>query len=361
MTTQPRIIRESFGQLPDGRRVERIVLRGEAGFEAHLITFGAAIQRLIVPDAQGQCDDVTLGCDDLVGLLGERRFFGATIGRYANRIGHARFSLDGEEVRLTPNNGPNALHGGAEGFDRKLWDIVELAERPVPQLTLAYASPDGEENYPGRLDVRLSYAVTGPAELSLRIEARTDRPTIVNLTNHSFFNLDGAASGRDILDHQLMIAAERFVAIDDAAIPLPETPREVAGTPFDFRTATVIGARIRDNDPQLRNGKGYDHTFCLGAVRELRPAARLVAPRSGRVLDLLTDQPGLQFYSGNYLDGRFAGKGGRLYRQSDALCLEPQLWPDSPNRPDFPTAWLSPGGVYRHHTVYRFGRAQAAP
>jgi aldose 1-epimerase len=200
----------------------------------------------------------------------------------------------------------------------------------------------------------VTYRLTGPSELSISFEARADRPTIVNLTNHSFFNLEGAASGADILDHRLTVFADRFLAIDPEAIPLPGPPTAVAGTPFDFRNPSTIDARIRRDEQQLRNGRGYDHNFCLDGAGELRLAARLEAPRSGRVLELLTDQPGVQVYSGNYLDGSIQGKRGLLYRQSDAICLEPQVWPDAPNRPDFPSARLAPGDTYRHHTVYRF-------
>ncbi|WP_407177252.1 aldose epimerase family protein [Bradyrhizobium sp. STM 3562] len=349
-----RLVRDVFGALPDGRAVERIVLHGAKGFAAHVITYGAALQALIAPDAVGHCDDVVLGHDDLAGYVGERRFFGATVGRYANRIANARFELDGEMVRLAANNGPHALHGGPNGFDRQLWQITETNEGEQPSVTLTYVSADGEEGYPGRLAVSVMYQLTGPSELSLAFRASTDRPTVVNLTNHSFFNLEGAASGTDILDHGLTIAAERFLAIDPTAIPLPTTPRSVAGTPFDFRKPTAIGARIRQDNAQLRNGRGYDHNFCLADDRQLRFAARLEAPRSGRVLELFTDQPGLQVYSGNYLDGSIAGKQGRLYRQSDAICLEPQVWPDAPNRSDFPSPHLAPGEIYRHHIVYRF-------
>ncbi|MGV7213324.1 aldose epimerase family protein [Bradyrhizobium sp. UFLA05-112] len=349
------ITRGVFGTLPDGRAVERVMLRGQGGFEARIITHGAVIQALIAPDAKGATDDVVLGHDDFAGYLAERKFFGATVGRYANRIADARFVLDGETVQLAANNGPNALHGGLDGFDRKLWQIADLADGAEPVVTLTHTSEHGEEGYPGRLDVRLTYRVTGPAELSVGMEARSDRPTIVNLTNHSFFNLEGATSGTPILDHKLMVAADHFLAIDPTAIPLAGPPHAVAGTPFDFREATAIGARIRQNDQQLRNGRGYDHTFCLPRDGSLRLAARVEAPRSGRIMELFTDQPGLQVYSGNYLDGSVAGKGGRLYRQSDALCLEPHIWPDSPNRPDFPSPRLAPGSVYKHHTVYRFG------
>jgi len=350
----PRLARDVFGALPDGRAVERVTLRGEAGFEARIITFGAAIQALMVPDAGGRCDDVVLGYDDLDGFLRERRFFGATIGRYANRIANARFEIDGQIVQLAANNGPNALHGGPDGFDRKLWQITDIGDAPEPFVTLGYVSADGEENYPGRLDVSLTYRITGPAELSFAFTARTDRPTVVNLTNHSFFNLEGAASGRDILDHRLTLFAEHFLATDPTAIPLPGPPRPVAGTPFDFGQATTIGARIRSHDQQLRYGKGYDHNFCLSEDHALKLAARVEAPHSGRIFELLTTQPGLQFYSGNYLDGSIVGKQGRLYRQSDAFCLEPQVWPNAPNRPDFPSARLVPGEIYHHQIVYRF-------
>lgn len=353
----PNVAKDVFGVLPDGRPVERVSLRAANGFEARIMTYGAALQALIVPDAEGRCDDVVLGHDDLQGYLGARRFFGATVGRYANRIAHARFELDGKTVQLAANNGPHALHGGIDGFDRKLWQITEIGDGAEPSVTLAYVSPHGEEGYPALLEVSVTYRLTGPSELSLTFIARADRPTIVNLTNHSFFNLEGAASGADILDHRLTIAADHFLAIDPGAIPLPEPPRAVAGTPFDFRSASTIGSRIRRDDGQLRNGRGYDHNFCLDGAREPRFAARLEAPRSGRILELSTDQPGLQVYSGNYLDGSVPGKQGRLYRQSDGICLEPQVWPDAPNRPEFPAARRAPDSVYRHRSVYRFALA----
>jgi aldose 1-epimerase len=356
--TAQRLVRELFGTMPDGRAVERVVLRHADGFEARIIAFGAALQALITPNADGHCEDIVLGHDHLAGYLAERRFFGATVGRYANRIANARFVLDGDMVQLSANNGPNALHGGLEGFDRKLWDITDIEDGAEPGVTLAYTSAHGEEGYPGTLEVQVTYRLTGPLELSLSFTARTDRPTIVNLTNHSFFNLDGITADGGILDHRLMVRADHFLAIDLTAIPLSEPPRAVAGTPFDFREAMPVGARIRHEDQQLRHGKGYDHTFCLDNARTLKLAARLEAPRSGRILELLTDQPGLQVYSGNYLDGSIRGKRGRLYRQSDAICLEPHIWPNAPNRADFPSPRLAPDGVYRHHTVYRFSRAR---
>lgn len=355
------IEREPFGRLPDGTVVERVTLRGAHGFEAAIISFGAALQALVTPDRDGHCDDIVLGHDGLDGYLAQRKFFGATIGRYANRIAGARFVLDGETVRLDANNGPNALHGGLQGFDRKLWRIAELSDGPEPTLVLKRESPHGEEGYPGNLAARVTYRVRDPMELSITYEATTDRPTCLNLTNHSFFNLDGARAERQILDHRLTIASDHFLAVDATAIPLPGPPRPVDGTPFDFREPTAIGARIRANDEQLRLGRGYDHNFCLASGTGLRFAARLEALHSGRVMELLTDQPGLQFYSGNFLDGSTAGKGERLYRQSDALCLEPHAWPDTPNRPDFPSARLDPGQTYRRSIVYRFSAIGAPP
>jgi aldose 1-epimerase len=359
MVDIPRSIeRDVFGHLPDGRVVERVTLRGGAGFEARILTYGATLQALMALDRAGRCEDVVLGHDDLAGYVEGRRFFGVTIGRYANRIANSRFVLDGQEIRLAANDAPHSLHGGPDGFDRQLWQITGLGDEAGPHVTLAHVSPDGEGCYPGRLEASVTYRLTGPAELTLSYEARTDRPTIVNLTNHSFFNLDGGACGVHALDHVLTIRAERYLAIDDGAIPLPGYPRPVAGTPFDFRSPMAIGARIRRDDVQLRNGRGYDHNFCLGAAHEPQFAARLEAPRSGRVLELWTDQPGLQFYSGNYLDGSIAGKRGVLYRQSDGVCLEPQIWPDAPNRADYPSARLAPDGVYRHRSIYRFRSAQ---
>ncbi|UFX43819.1 galactose mutarotase [Bradyrhizobium sp. 41S5] len=352
--TSASIARAPFGKLPDGALVERVTLRGAHGFEASILPFGATLQALLTPDRGGHCDDVVLGHDEFDGYLAQRKFFGATVGRYANRIAAARFVLDGETVKLDANNGPNALHGGLQGFDRKLWRIAELSDEPEPTLVLERESPHGEEGYPGNLQTRVTYLVRAPMELTVTYEATTDRPTYVNLTNHSFFNLDGARSGAQILDHPLTIASDHFLAVDATAIPLPGPPRPVDGTPFDFRKAMAIGARIRMNDEQLRLGRGYDHNFCLASGTGVRFAARLEAPHSGRVMELFTDQPGLQFYSGNFLDGSSAGKGDLLYRQSDALCLEPHAWPDTPNRPDFPSARLDPGQIYRRSAIYRF-------
>ena len=354
----PRVARSSFGVMPDGTEVECVTLRDADGLEARIMTYGASLQALLVPDAAGRRDDIVLGHDTFDRYVARRQYFGATVGRYANRIAGASFALDGAVVKLAANNGANALHGGPEGFDRYNWQIVTIEEGARPAVTLARTSRDGEEGYPGTLEAEVTWRLTGPMELSLEMTARTDRPTIINLTNHSFFNLAGAGSGRDILDHRLTVAADHFLAIDAGAIPLPEPPWAVAGTPFDFRAGVEVGARIRDDHPQLRTGRGYDHNFCLApASGKSRFAARLADPKSGRVMELHTNQPGLQVYSGNFLDGGMPGKGGRLYRQSDAICLEPHAWPDAPNRPDFPTVRLSPGETYHHSTLYRFAAA----
>ncbi|MDF2995623.1 MAG: Aldose 1-epimerase [Xanthobacteraceae bacterium] len=349
--------RQSFGHLTDGTPVELVRLFGEQGFEARIITYGAALHELMVPDRHGAVADVVLGEDDIASYEANRRYFGATIGRYANRIAGGAFTLDGRDYRLAVNNGANALHGGVAGFDRHVWQVAALGAEPVPFVTLSRRSVDGEEGYPGNLDVEVTYAVTGATELSISFTATTDRPTIANLTNHGFFNLAGEGSG-DILSHVLTIAADHYLPVDAGSIPLG-APVPVAGTPFDFREARRIGARIRENHEQLRLGRGYDHNYCLASERlsEPRLAARLEESGSGRVLELFTDQPGLQFYSGNFLDGTVTGKRGRLYRQSDALCLEPQAWPDTPNRPDFPSARLDIGETYRHTSIYRFSVA----
>jgi aldose 1-epimerase len=352
--SKPRLERVPFGKMPEGAVVERIVLRGAEGFEAGIIPYGAVLHTLHVRDRAGKSDDIVLGHDTFDEYFAQRKFLGATIGRYANRIAGAQFKLDGATFQLDANNGPNMLHGGHDGFDRKLWRIAEVKEMPEPAVLLAYTSADGEGGFPGKLDARVTYRVTGPAELMVTFEAATDRATMVNLTNHSFFNLDGALSESQILDHRICIVAEHFLATDTTSIPLPGSPHPVAGTPFDFRKLEAIGSRIRTDHEQLRRGRGYDHNYCLLPGDGVRLAARVESPRSGRAMELLTNQPGLQFYSGNFLDGTLCGKGGRLYRQSDAFCVEPQAWPDTPNRPDFPSARLDPGKTYRHETVYRF-------
>jgi aldose 1-epimerase len=346
---------EIFGHLPDGAAVEKVTLRGAGGFKLAIITFGAAVQALHVPDREGRCADMVLGHDHLAPYVADRQFFGATIGRYANRVAGGRFELDGRRIQLPVNDGPNSLHGGPDGFDRQLWRVQALDDRPTPSVTLSYASPDGEGGFPAALSARVTYALAGDSAFSITFQATTDRPTIVNLTHHGFFNLAGESGGGDVLDHRLTIEADAFLPTDAAGIPSGR-PQPVAGTPFDFTRPRLIGERIRDAHGQLRLRRGYDHNFCLraGRVETPRAVARVEHPPSGRVMTLMTDQPGLQFYSGNFLDGSVAGKGGRLHRQSDALCLEPQIWPDAPNRPDFPSPRLNPEETYRHVSVFQF-------
>jgi aldose 1-epimerase len=354
----PAVARETFGRLNDGSFVERVRLSGSDGFEVSIIAYGAAIQALLVPDRRGQLADIVLGHEELGAYVAQRRFLGATVGRYANRIAGAAFSLDGEGYRLAANDAPNALHGGIEGFDRKLWTIEAAGERPLPFVTLSLVSPDGEEGYPGTLRSAVTYSLTGARELSVSFTAVTDRPTVVNLTNHSFFNLAGIQGDGGVLDHILTLAADSFLPVDAGGIPRG-APEPVAGTPFDFRTPRVVGDGIRDDHEQLRLRRGYDQNYCLPGGRSERPriAARVEHPTSGRVMELLTDQPGLQFYSGNFMDGTTRGKHGRPHRQYDALCLEPHTWPNTPNRPDYPSARLDPGQTYRHTSIYRFSTA----
>lgn len=353
--SETKVIRDIFGHLPDGPAVEIVRLRGDNGFEVRLITYGAALQSIFAPDRAGRLADVVLGRDDLAGYLAARRFLGATVGRYANRIANGTFELDGERFQLPTNDGPNALHGGLSGFDRKPWSITALGEDPMPFVTLSYVSADGEEGYPGQLKTDITYRISGGTELSVTFSAATDKPTIVNLTNHSFFNLAGVEAGGDILDHHVTIAADSYLPVSAAGIPL-DAPSRVDATPFDFRNSHRVGARLRDANEQVLIRQGYDHNFCLrgGATTESRFAARVEDPGSGRVLELWTNQPGVQFYSGNFLDGTVTGKYGRVHRQYDALCLEPQVYPNTPNRPDFPSARLDPGQVYRHTSLYRF-------
>ncbi|SIR12978.1 MULTISPECIES: aldose epimerase family protein [unclassified Bosea (in: a-proteobacteria)] len=359
MDARVRLCRDIFGRMPDDRPVERITLRGTAGFEVAVITWGASVQALHVPDRHGEPADIVLGFDTLAPYLASRSFFGATVGRYANRIADAAFMLDGTRCRLPPNDGANCLHGGAAGFDHALWTVEDAGDGPEPFVTLGHVSPDDDQGFPGRLTTRLTYRVVNGHSLAVTFEAVTDRPTVVNLTHHGFFNLAGAAAGESILDHELTILADSFLPVDAGLIP-NGAPAPVAGTPFDFRDGARIGARIREADAQLRFGLGYDHCYCLHNAREgdVRLVARVLHRESGRGLELMTDQPGLQLYTGNRLDGTVAGKHGRLHRQSDAFCLEPQGFPDAPNRPDFPPSRLDPGGTYRHRSVFRFFTAR---
>ena len=347
--------RAHFGTLPDGRVVEVVTLTNAAGLRARIITLGATLQALFVPDGDGRPDDVVLGYDSAAEYLDQTEYLGVTAGRYANRIAEGRFTLDGQEYRLDCNNGPNHLHGGSDGFGRRLWTIEAVEGGATPSVTMRLMSPDGDGGYPGALEVHATYTLSASDELSIDYRATADRPTIVNITNHSYFNLGGAAVPASILNHRLTLHAGAFTPVDDTLIPTGEL-RPVAGTAFDFRQAKAIGADIRDaEEAQLRIGQGYDHNFAIdGRAGELRPAARLEDGASGRVMDLLVSAPGVQFYSGNVLSGALRGKLGRLYRQSDGLCLEPQTFPDAPNRPAFPQARLEPGEVYLNMMRLRF-------
>jgi aldose 1-epimerase len=339
---------EQFGTLPDGRPVERYLLQAGA-VEVAVLTYGAVLQSVRVPDAAGSRGEVTLGYDDLEGYLSDAAYLGAVVGRFANRIAKGRFTLDDVEHVLPANQGAACLHGGPEGFHARLWSA-----REVPGgVELSRTSPDGEMGFPGTLEVTVTYTLDADG-LELRYAATTDAPTVVNLTNHAYWNLTGDGT---IEDHVLELPASRFVAVDAELIPTELTP--VEGTPLDFRTPRRIGDRIREPHPQLRHARGYDHAWVVDGDG-FRRAARVHDPGSGRVLEVLTDQPGVQFYSGNFLDAAVAGRGGRAMRQGDALCLETQRLPDSPNRPDFPSTVLRPGERYETRTLFRFGTEGAA-
>jgi aldose 1-epimerase len=351
--------RRPFGTLPDGQAVEAVTLARPDGIAATILTYGATLQALLAPDRDGALADVVLGHATLAPYLDQPQFLGSTVGRVANRIAGGRFRLNGQSYQIAPNNGPNALHGGAGGFDKVNWDIVELVDGPVPSVTLALLSPDGDQGFPGELRASATYALTDATTLSVTYRAETDRPTIVNLSNHAYWNLAGEGSPEGALGHRLQILADHFLPTDATSIPTGEI-RPVDGTPFDFRRAMPIGARVRDAaDDQIRIGRGYDHNMVLSreATAEPRLVARLWHDGSGRMMELLTDQPGLQFYSGNFLDGTSVGKSGCLYRMGDAVALEPQMPPDTPNRPAFGSLRLAPGEVYRNRIAFRFSVA----
>jgi aldose 1-epimerase len=347
--------REAFGAMPDGRPVEAVVLTNAHGLSVRVIAYGASLQSLRVPDRDGHFADIVLGYASLKGYLEKPQYFGATVGRYANRIAKGRFVLDGHTYQVPVNDGPNSLHGGTRGFDKVLWTIGKVGhDAGKASVTLTYVSPDGDMGYPGKLEVTAVYTLDDQDRLSIRYAATTDKPTIVNLSNHTYWNLAGEGAG-SVMDQRLTIAADAFLPIDATSIPTGGV-RKVEGTPFDFRQPKPIGRDIRTADPQLLNGRGYDHNWVVS--RTPAPAPRMVArvedPHSGRVLTLSSDQPGLQFYSGNFLDGTTVGTGGHVYRQGDAFVLEPQLYPDTPNQPAFGSARLDPGHEYRNQIVYRF-------
>jgi len=346
-----------FGVTPDGESVQLFTLTNTHGMEVRAMSYGGIIVSLEVPDRDGVLDDVVLGYDDLEGYLAETPYFGALIGRYGNRIADARFALDGTDYKLEANDGPNSLHGGLRGFDKHVWNAAPLETPEGVGVVFTRVSPDGEGGYPGDLSVRVVYTLTDEDALVVDYLATTDRPTPVNLTQHSYFNLAGDGSG-DILGHRLTLHASRYTPVDETLIPTGELA-PVAGTPFDFRTPHAIGERIEADDAQLGFGGGYDHNFVLdreGAVAgDLVLAARVEEPVSGRVMEVRTTEPGIQFYSGNFLDGTLTGKHRHVYGHHAGFCLETQHFPDSPNQPGFPSTLLRPGSEYRSRTVYSFG------
>lgn len=350
--------RAVVGTLPDGTKVESITLRDASGMQAQLWTLGAALHALQAPDRDGKFADIVLADATLDATLAKPQYFGTIVGRFANRIAKGTFTLDGKSYTIPTNDGPNTLHGGTRGFDKVVWDVVEAMP---DRATLRYVSPGGDQGYPGKLTVTASYALEGDGKLAIEYRATTDAPTIVNLSNHAYWNLSGEGSGT-AMDHELTIAADAYTPVDETLIPTGEiTP--VAGTVFDFRTPKPIGRDLRaGSEPQLLRGRGYDHNWVVSRAiaKAPREVARVHDPRSGRVLTLTSAQPGLQFYSGNFLDGTTVGKSGRVYRQGDAFVLEPQLFPDTPNQPSFGSARLVPGKQYVNRMVYRFTTDQGA-
>lgn len=357
MTTHPTaaasgVTKSSFGRLDDGTPVDLYTIRNRAGIEARVITYGGIIVSLDTPDRNRAFDDIVLGFDSLASYVHDSPYFGAIVGRYANRIAKGRFTLDGRTYQLPINNPPNSLHGGDRGFDKVVWNAAPFDRADGAGVVLTHVSPDGDQGYPGTVRVQVTYTLTDKNELSVAYHATADRATPINLSQHTYFNLTGNA--RDVLGHVLTLNAERYTPVDSTLIPTGELA-SVAATPFDFRSPTPIGARIGAADEQLRRGHGYDHNFVLTqAASGLTHAAHVLEPTTGRTLDVYTDQPGVQFYTGNFLDGTITGKGGKVYGHRAALCLETQHFPDSPNHPKFPSAELKPGQKYHEVTIFRF-------
>jgi aldose 1-epimerase len=342
----------AFGSTKDGQAVELYTMINNSGVEVRAMTYGAIITSIRVLDRSGALGDVVLGFDTLNGYLADSPYFGAVVGRYGNRIAKGQFTLDGRTYKLAANNGPNHLHGGVKGFDKRMWSARPFDTPAGVGVTLTRTSADGEEGYPGNLKASVTYTLTDKNELMIKYEATTDKATPVNLTQHTYFNLAGSG---DILGHELMLNADRYTPVDATLIPTGELA-SVQGTPFDFRKPTRIGARIAQPDPQLKNGNGYDHNWVLNRTGNgLQQAARVFEPGTGRTLDVATTEPGIQFYSGNFLDGTLTGKRGTVYKFRSALCLETQHFPDSPNHPNFPTTTLKPRATYASQTVFTFG------
>lgn len=353
--------RAPAGTLADGTAVEVITLSNDRGVSARILTYGATLQALLAPACRGTVADVVLGSDDLASYVNRPNFFGVTVGRYANRLAGASVVIDGARYQLPANDGRNSLHGGGRGFDKVVWRVVSIDSGAQARVVLAHTSPHGDSGYPGTLEATVTYALDAQGALAITFDAATDRPTIVNLTNHAIFNLAGEGSARSALDQLLTIPAAAYTPVSADLIPTGEL-RPVAGTPFDFRTPRRLAQDIRDGrDEQLRIGRGYDHNFALDKGLTSAPglAARLEDPLSGRVLDVLTTEPGVQVYTGNFLDGTYAGKSGHIYRMGDGIALEPQKFPDAPNHSNFASARVDPGRPYRHAMVYRLSCGSA--
>lgn len=344
------VARQSFGKTKDGKPVDLFTLKNSNGVEVKISNYGGTVISFMAPDRHGKMGDIVLGYDYLDGYLTNSPYFGCLVGRYGNRIARGKFKLGGQEYTLATNNYPNSLHGGLKGFDKQVWGAKILASGTEPSLELHYVSKDGEEGFPGTLTVKAVYTLTDDNGLKLEYTATTDKDTVVNLTQHSYFNLAGQG---DNLGHVVMIPASKFVPVDSTLIPTGELA-PVEGTPFDFRKPTAIGARINEDNEQLKFGKGYDHNWVIDKpMGELGICARVVEPRSGRVLEVLSTEPGLQFYTGNFLDGSIKGKYGHVYNFRNAFCMEPQHYPDSPNQPNFPSVVLKPGQVYKNTIIFR--------
>ena len=356
LSASPSVTSKPFGTA-DGKEVSLYTLRNASGAEATITNYGGIVVTLLVPDRTGKMVDVVLGYDDLAGYIKTTPYFGALIGRYGNRIAQGKFTLDGKTYPLATNDGANSLHGGLKGFDKVVWSGRPVESKLGAALELTYLSKDGEEGYPGNLAVTAVYTLTNDNSLRVDFTAHTDKPTVANLTHHSYFNLAGSG---DILDHLVTINADRFTPVDKGLIPTGEL-KPVEGTPFDFRKATAIGARIKADDAQLKAGGGYDHNWIVNqkAAGELGLQARIECARSGIVLEVSSTEPAVQFYSGNFLDGTITGKQGQVYAHRTGFCFEPQHYPDSPNQPAFPSTVLRPGQTYQNTIIYRFSTTSA--
>lgn len=343
--------KQAFGKLADGKAATLYILSNKNGVEVSITDFGATVVSIKTPDKSGTMADIVAGYESATQYEAGKNYFGATVGRYGNRIAHGEFTLGGKKYPLAKNNGENHLHGGIKGFNKALWSADDVSTKDAPAIRMHYLSKDGEEGYPGNLSCYVTFTLTDANELKIGYSATTDKDTVVNLTNHSYFNLAGTGT---ILDHQLALFASRFTPVDAGLIPTGEL-RPVQGTPFDFSKATAIGARIGQDDEQLRLGNGYDHNFVLDGTGggKLVLAAKVLEPKTGRGVDVWTTEPGIQFYTGNFLDGTASGKG-KTYERRSEFCLETQHFPDSPNQSSFPSTVLHPGAKYSSETVYKF-------